>query len=493
MPNPFSLVLLFVVLYSVAGNAAGLKRNDPASVPLSEPAGITVSKGCRRGDCPGPGRKHDSIWNPQDDVSALRFDARNSGKASCNGSAALFPMEGQGKRDRLERFGTLSRISPPGTWQMTDSGTGGQSGVRNGVLELREKKNCVHLEQAFNGNAFEGILADGTVNLLTLRNLYNMNVKPSAGLLRNGSVLGTTEEPMCYLFSHFQYRDHQPELEQIQFSISRNGLDWILLNGGKPVIENHGNDGGLRDPFLFRKSDGSFVMLATDLCIVRRNNNWRDAIENGSRCILIWDSEDLVHWKNKRAVEMPLPDATCAWAPEVIADHDSALVIWSAKRPGVPFKVYGAYTQDFKHFNAPFVFCEDEADVIDTTVVPYGGGFLRFTKREKTGTILMEKASSLRGPWEKVESESLREIRNVEGPICYPLKDGRTVLLLDGYGMTPPAYRAFLSDDPASGVFRSADALFRSSVRLKHGSVLRISNAEYQRLLQAYPPQLREK
>ena len=108
---------------------------------------------------------------------------------------------------------------------------------------------------------------------------------------------------MCYLFSHFQYRDGEPELEQIQFSISRNGLDWILLNGGKPVIENHGDDGGLRDPFLFRKSDGSFVMLATDLCIVRRNNNWRDAIENGSRNILIWDSEDLVHWKNKRALE----------------------------------------------------------------------------------------------------------------------------------------------------------------------------------------------
>ena len=66
---------------------------------------------------------------------------------------------------------------------------------------------------------------------------------------------------MCYLFFHFQYRDGEPELEQIQFSISRNGLDWILLNGGKPVIENHGDDGGLRDPFLFRKSDGSFSDL----------------------------------------------------------------------------------------------------------------------------------------------------------------------------------------------------------------------------------------
>ncbi len=293
---------------------------------------------------------------------------------------------------------------------------------------------------------------------------------------------------MCYLFSHFQYRDGEPELEQIQFSISRNGLDWILLNGGKPVIENHGDDGGLRDPFLFRKSDGSFVMLATDLCIVRRNNNWQDAIENGSRNILIWDSEDLVHWKNKRALEMPIPDATCAWAPEVIDDQNVALVIWSAKRPGIPFKVYGTYTRDFEHFDSPFVFCEDEKDVIDTTVVSCGDGFLRFTKREKSGSILMEKASSLRGPWEEVESEFLREIRNVEGPICYSLDDGRTVLLLDGYGMNPPAYRAFLSEDPASGVFRSADALFHSSIRLKHGSVLRISKPEYLRLIQAYPP-----
>ena len=115
-----------------------------------------------------------------------------------------------------------------------------------------------------------------------------------------------------------------------------------------------------------------------------------------------------------------------------------------------------------EHFDSPSVFCEDEMDVIDTTVVPCGDGFLRFTKREKSGRILMEKASSLRGPWEEVESDFLRELRNVEGPICYSLDDGRTVLLLDGYGMNPPAYRAFLSEDPASGVFRSADALFQS-------------------------------
>lgn len=293
---------------------------------------------------------------------------------------------------------------------------------------------------------------------------------------------------MCYLFSHFQYRDRQAELEQIQFSVSLDGFRWTLLNGGKPVLENYDDDGGLRDPFLFRKNDGTFVMLATDLCIARRNNRWADAIANGSRRILIWDSTDLVHWTGKRSVEMPLPDATCAWAPEVIAEDDGALVIWSAKRSGIPFKVYGTHTRDFEHFDPPFVFCEWESDVIDATLVPYGGEFLRFVKREKTGTIGMQKASGLRGPWTEVTTFSLGDVRGVEGPICYFLEDGRAVLLLDGYGMNPPAYRAFLSDNPASGVFRSAEGLFHSPVRLKHGSVLRIDREEYNRLLLAYPP-----
>ena len=293
---------------------------------------------------------------------------------------------------------------------------------------------------------------------------------------------------MWYLFSHFQYRDRQAELEQIQFSVSRDGFSWTLLNGGRSVLENVENDGGLRDPFLFRKSDGTFVILSTDLCIARRNNDWADAIANGSRRILIWDSPDLVHWSGKRAVEMPLPEATCAWAPEAVAENDGALVIWSAKRPGGPFKVYGAHTRDFEHFDSPFVFCEWESDVIDATVVPCGEEFLRFVKLEKTGTIRMQRASSLRGPWTEVPSFSLREIRGVEGPVCYFLEDGRAVLLLDGYGMNPPGYRAFLSDNPASGVFRSAEGMFHSEVRLKHGSVLRIDGEEYHRLLRAYPP-----
>lgn len=287
----------------------------------------------------------------------------------------------------------------------------------------------------------------------------------------------------AFLFSHFEYRTPGPDLEQVQFSISRDGLRWELLNGGDPVLENHSDDGGLRDPFVFRKRDNTFVLLATDLNIALRKNGWKDAVANGSNKIILFESPDLVHWSAPRAVVMPLPDATCAWAPEVIDDDGRYLVIWSARRRGMRTKVYGAYTEDFIRYNTPFVFCEGEMDVIDTTVVRWNNLWYRFTKDESSQSILPETASSLVGPWTRVKSECLSAIHGVEGPICTILPDGRALLLLDCYGVGPDAsYIAFLSDDLAAGMFVPAGGAFRPSCRMKHGTIMPITTDEYERL-----------
>ncbi len=287
----------------------------------------------------------------------------------------------------------------------------------------------------------------------------------------------------AYLFTHFMYNTPGPSLEQIQFSVSRDGLNWKVLNNSLPVLENHGNDGGLRDPFIYRKKDGTFVILATDLNIARRNDDWANAVNHGSKDIILFESADLVHWSEPKAIPMPLPDATCAWAPEVIDDQGKPLVIWSARLNGKT-KVYAAHTEDFVNYEKPFIFAEAEMDVIDTTVCPYKGVYYRFTKDEKAQAVLMESSASLTGPWQAVPGYNLGDLRGVEGPICTFLPDGRALLLLDFYGGGKDAsYIAFTSSDLSQGNFISAKHEYSTDCRLKHGTIMPITEFEYERLV----------
>ena len=181
------LVLLGSVSFA-AGNAAELKRNASASVSLREPATLTAPKGPRGWYWHGLVLKHDSVWNLRDDVYALRFEARNTGKTLFNGTATLFLAEGQGRRDRLERSSASFRISPSGEWQtielpiasfdyargeeyflkfisrITLSGTGGETEVRNfRFIEapLVKVSAPVRSKAAENGVNIEKVLLSG--------------------------------------------------------------------------------------------------------------------------------------------------------------------------------------------------------------------------------------------------------------------------------------------------------------------------------------------
>ncbi len=112
----FSVLLLGGVSIA-AGSAAELKLNDPGAVSLSEPAVLSAPKGPRGWFWHGLVQKHDSVWNLRDDVYSLRFEARNTGKLSFEGTATLFLAEGQGRRDRLERSSASFRVLPDGVWR----------------------------------------------------------------------------------------------------------------------------------------------------------------------------------------------------------------------------------------------------------------------------------------------------------------------------------------------------------------------------------------
>ncbi len=130
---------------------------------------------------------------------------------------------------------------------------------------------------------------------------------------------------------------HKDETHGLYMALSRDGYTFTALNGGKPVIagDTVASQRGIRDPHIFRGSDGAFYLAMTDLHIYGkkegfRDTEWeRDGSEYGwgnNRGQVLMKSWDLIHWKrtNIRFDELSagLGEIGCVWAPEVAYDEE---------------------------------------------------------------------------------------------------------------------------------------------------------------------------
>lgn len=182
----------------------------------------------------------------------------------------------------------------------------------------------------------------------------------------------------------------------------------------------------MRDP-----GKKKFYLIATDLRI-ESGCGWEKAQYEGSRDLIVWESEDLVHWSEERACTVGIPEAGCVWAPEAVYDSgkEEFLVFWASmvKAPAdeeAKQRIYASWTKDFRQFSEPFVYMEREQHVIDSTIVENQGRYYRFTKDETNKCIILEESESLTGTFRQIPSETLSGLLGVEGPECYLLPDGK--------------------------------------------------------------------
>lgn len=292
-----------------------------------------------------------------------------------------------------------------------------------------------------------------------------------------------------YLFVTFKGEEN-PMTEQIYFALSRDGRNWQALNNAEPMLVSKVGEKGVRDPYLLRAHDGkTFYLLATDLSIAR-NSDWGRAVRAGSNAIVIWESTDLVNWSKPRRVPVAPLDAGCTWAPEAIYDEDSGdyLVFWASTTRRDDFekhRIWASRTKDFRKFSPPFIYIEKPQNVIDATIVRDGSRYFRFIKDERNKAITMEESAKLAGPWHDVPGFSLARLVGFEGPECFPLQVAAGqpplwCLILDYYSKGE-GYQPFITRDLASGQFEPA-AGFVFPFRFRHGSVLALSDSEYQAL-----------
>ncbi len=213
---------------------------------------------------------------------------------------------------------------------------------------------------------------------------------------------------LSWVLSYFKGGDNSAVSNSLYLAYSTDGLHWNELNNGRPVFTIQGIGGSrIRDPFLFRKKDGTFVLIATDWTIYGTPEAVSpDYWGNPSPYLILADSDDLITFTNVRRIKFARlsehavtlrrmngwKDMHC-WAPEVF--WDAAIqqygVIWSGDgsldgKNNIN-RTYINYTSDFVSFTEPEIFFElknegQNITEIDATMIQHAGKWYLFFKGE---------------------------------------------------------------------------------------------------------------
>ena len=301
-----------------------------------------------------------------------------------------------------------------------------------------------------------------------------------------------------YLFVHFR-ESTSPDGEQVHFALSRDGFHWEALNGGRPILWAYYGDHGVRDMTVVRDSvTGRFHIFATDLSLSygmrgRYAHSWDNITRFGSKDLAHWESEDLVHWTEEEMVRLGDESFGCLWAPDVIRDPASSEYVlhWSSARPGEKYMgIYCASTRDFRHFSQPRpLYLKEDSTVIDSAMYEENGKYYLFVKSHgNPNRLMLLEGDTVYGPFRRVEAFDRRmeeiEEGNFEAPTAVRLEDGRWCLFLDYYGVpgAGQGYVPFLAPSLAGGDFVRSDASFSFPYGFKHGTILEITEEEYDRM-----------
>lgn len=287
-----------------------------------------------------------------------------------------------------------------------------------------------------------------------------------------------------YLFVHFT---GESEIgEQIFFSVSRDGLHWTDLNENRPVITSKICEKGLRDPFILRsKIDGRFYIISTDLRIAN-GYGWHVAQYEGSKKLMVCSSTDLVNWSEVWSVDIGVEGAGCVWAPEAVYDKkEERYMVFFASMVNGKQVIYNTYTKDFVHFSEPKKYIEKDNHVIDTTIIENEDVYYRFSKDETTKNIIADYGKNLKdGPFERLVCKNVEELMGVEGPAMFKFNDRDEWCLMVDRFAEGLGYLPIVTKDILSGDFRvlKEDEYDMGKNKKRHGSVLRITEEEYQAL-----------
>ncbi|WP_305790105.1 glycoside hydrolase family 43 protein [Symbioplanes lichenis] len=195
----------------------------------------------------------------------------------------------------------------------------------------------------------------------------------------------------------------------LHLAVSADGLNWTPLNQNNPVATPTLGSKGLRDPFILRKQDGTFVVLATDL----NGTDWAYQ----SQYLHVWDSADLRTFTGYRLLKVHSL-ATHAWAPEAVWDsaRGQYAVVYSAVNSSGHNVLMVSWTADFRTATEGTVFYDPGYDAIDGSFVTVGGVNYMYYKNNTNSTLLGTRSSSFNPGSFSVYTSAIGPGRGVEAP-----------------------------------------------------------------------------
>jgi hypothetical protein len=287
-----------------------------------------------------------------------------------------------------------------------------------------------------------------------------------------------TDQNSHWLFAGFKGNGE----EGVYYAVSPDGYHWTIANQDRPVFHQTQPNELMRDPFLQRGPDGTFHLVWTW--------SWNSPTVIGHST-----STDLLNWTPHQ--QLPVlanePAAINAWAPALYyePDHKRWLLFWSSTVPGrfpgddsgdngLNHRIFYTTTQDFKTLAPSKVFFDPGYSVIDATLIHTGTNYrLIFKDERKTPlkkVLQIAEGPTSEGPWS-----------NISPPISEPWSEGAAIIPVSGgylayydHYQSPQHYGALFSHDLKTWTDATDRVTFPA--KLRHGSFLHITQAEYDRI-----------
>ena len=306
-----------------------------------------------------------------------------------------------------------------------------------------------------------------------------------------------TEEPkdpnemVAYLFTYFNSND--PKDEQICYALSDDGYNYTPLNDGMPVIESDtiALTQCVRDPHILRGEDGkTFYMVCTDM---RSSLGW-----SSNRGMVLLKSTDLVNWQHS-TVNFPTrytkkwKNVIRVWAPETIYDRQAGkyMVFYSLRTSDRRSydKIYYQYAnKDFTDLEGEPQWLFDAGNAtIDGDIVYNEADQLYhlFYKQESGRGIYQAVAKQLTDKWQMQGGNVEQTKEAVEGVgVCKAIDGKSWIIMYDCYGNGH--YQFCRSEDLKTFQFVQ-NTETKGKFTPRHGTIIPITRAEKERLLQAFP------
>lgn len=278
----------------------------------------------------------------------------------------------------------------------------------------------------------------------------------------------------AYLMTYFT---ESPQMQGADYglhlAVSRDGLNWTPLNQNNPVATPTAGAQGLRDPFVFRKQDGTFVVIATDL----RGTNF----SLNSQFLHVWDSTNLTSFTGYRRIQMHTFANTHTWAPTAFWDASRGQygIVYSANNGRDQFLVN--YTSDFRTVSAPQVFFSPSFGVLDGDIVVDGGTTYLYYKNLNDGNLYGARSATGAPNSFTTYTSALRQGNAIEAPLLVKNNEGNGWRLWgDSFSPVNNDYYAWSSTNITGNSWTVLNQrTYTPPLNSKHGSIVGITDAEY--------------